>query len=72
MTCPIQDIKPVRLSILLKVGMRLAAERSLDRLLSMIIDETTAVMNTERSSLFLINEEKDACLMLTLAFTIFL
>jgi hypothetical protein len=52
--------------------MRLAAERNLDRLLSMIIDETTAVMNSERSSLFLINEEKDACLMLTLAFTIFL
>ncbi len=58
MTNPIQNIKPERLSILLKVGMRLAAERNLDRLLSMIIDETTAVMNAERSSLFLIDEEK--------------
>jgi diguanylate cyclase (GGDEF)-like protein len=57
-TYPIQNIKPERLSILLKVGMRLAAERNLDRLLSMIIEETTAVMNAERSSLFLIDEEK--------------
>jgi len=58
MTHSIQKIKPERLSILLKVGMRLTAERNLDRLLSMIIEETTAVMEAERSSLFLIDEEK--------------
>lgn len=55
----IQNIKPERLSILLKVGMRLAAERNLDRLLAMIIEETTAVMGAERSSLFLIDAEKN-------------
>ena len=54
----IQNIEPDRLSILLKVGMRLAAERNLDRLLDMIIEETTAVMNAERSSLFLIDGDK--------------
>jgi len=56
--CSIQGIKQDRLSILLKVGMRLAAERNLDRLLAMIIDETTAVMEAERSSLFLIDSER--------------
>ncbi len=58
MNYPIQHIKPERLSILLKVGMRLAAERNLDRLLAMIIDETTAVMGAERSSLFLVDSER--------------
>ncbi|MCK9420178.1 MAG: sensor domain-containing diguanylate cyclase [Nitrospirae bacterium] len=53
----IQNIEPERLSILLKVGLRLAAERNLDRLLEMIINETTAVMGAERSSLFLIDAE---------------
>ncbi len=53
----IQNIEPERLSILLKVGMRLAAERNLDRLLEMIIEETTMVMGAERSSLFLIDME---------------
>ena len=57
MTYPIQSIESERLSILLKVGMRLAAERNLDRLLGMIIEETTAVMGAERSSLFLIDAE---------------
>ncbi len=58
MSYNIQNIEPDRLSILLKVGMRLAAERNLDRLLDMIIEETTAVMNAERSSLFLIDGDK--------------
>lgn len=53
----IQNIQPQRLLILLKVCQRLAAERDLDRLLEMIIAETTAVMNAERSSLFLIDRE---------------
>jgi diguanylate cyclase (GGDEF)-like protein len=54
----IHAMRPERLSILLKVGMRLAAERNIDRLLAMIIDETTAVMEAERSSLFLVDEAK--------------
>lgn len=52
-------IRPERLSILLKIGLRLTAERDVDRLLRMIIEETTAVMAAERSSLFLIDREKD-------------
>lgn len=56
---PVLNIHPDRLSSLLKIGMRLTAERDLDRLLRMIIEETTTVMNAERSSLFLINRDKD-------------
>lgn len=41
------------LSTLLKVGLRLTSERDLDHLLQMIIEETTSVMDAERSSLFL-------------------
>jgi diguanylate cyclase (GGDEF)-like protein len=51
-------IRPERLSILLKIGLRLTAERDLERLLLMIIEETTAVMEADRSSLFLIDREK--------------
>ena len=54
----IENLKHERFSILLKVGIRLAAERNLDRLLAMIIAETTAVMEADRSSLFLIDAEK--------------
>lgn len=59
MTDPAYPIDPGRLSILLKVGLRLTAERDIDRLLMMIIEETTSVMDAERSSLFLIDEEKN-------------
>ena len=38
-------IRPERLSILLKLGLRLTAERDLERLLTTIIEETTAVMD---------------------------
>ncbi len=55
----IQNIRDERLSTLLKVGTRLAAERNLDRLLSMIMEETTAVMEAERSSLFLIDRDRN-------------
>jgi diguanylate cyclase (GGDEF)-like protein len=54
-----QSIYPERLSSLLKIGLRLAAERNLDRLLNVIIEETTTVMEAERSSLFLIDAEKN-------------
>ncbi len=59
MTFSIKDIKHERLFILLRVGMRMAAERNLDRLLNMIIEETTAVMEAARSSLFLIDRDKN-------------
>jgi diguanylate cyclase (GGDEF)-like protein len=58
MTEPMLNIKTERFSSLLKIGLRLTSERSLDRLLLMIIEETTAVMDAERSSLFLIDTEK--------------
>lgn len=54
-----QYIRPERLSILLRIGLRLTAERNLERLLNMIIDETTAVMEADRSSLFLVDREKN-------------
>lgn len=55
---PALNIPPERLSSLLKIGLRLTAERDLDRLLRTIIDETTAVMDADRSSLFLIDAER--------------
>lgn len=58
MTNPSLNIGQERLSILLKVGLRLAAERDLERLLAMIIEETTRVMDADRSSLFLIDRDK--------------
>ena len=59
MTNAAQYIRPERLSILLRIGLRLTAERTLERLLHMIIEETTAVMEAERSSLFLVDREKN-------------
>jgi diguanylate cyclase (GGDEF)-like protein len=53
-----KHIPPDRLPILLKVSRRLAAERDFDRLLSMILEETTSAMDAERSSLFLTDREK--------------
>lgn len=51
-------LRPERLSILLTIGLRLAAERDLERLLLTIIEETTSVMDAERSSLFLVDRER--------------
>ncbi len=58
MSEPALNIPPERLSSLLKIGLRLTAERDLDRLLRTIIEETTAVMDADRSSLFLIDVER--------------
>ncbi len=58
MTAP-RSITPERLLSLLKVCLRLTAERDLDHLLRMIIEETTLVTDAERSSLFLIDREKN-------------
>jgi len=59
MTEPPLNIQPDRLSILLRIGLRLTAERDLESLLRMIIEETTTVMTAERSSLYLIDREND-------------
>jgi diguanylate cyclase (GGDEF)-like protein len=56
---PALSIKPERLSSLLKIGLRLTAERDIERLLLTIIEETTRVMDAERSSLFLIDHDKN-------------
>ena len=59
MTDPALNINPERLSILLKVGLRLTAERDIEKLLRMIIEETTSVLGAERSSLFLIDKDRN-------------
>jgi len=56
--CSIQSITHERLQILIRVGTRLAAERNLDRLLAMIVEETTAAMEADRSTLYLVDREK--------------
>lgn len=58
MSEPANYIRPERLSILLRIGLRLTSERDLVRLLTMIIEETTSVMEAERSSLYLVDQEK--------------
>jgi len=58
MSEPALNIRPERFSSLLKIGLRLTSERDLDRLLRTIIEETTAVMDADRSSLFLIDAER--------------
>ncbi len=58
MADPVMNIRPDRLLSLLRIGLRLTAERDLERLLHMIIEETTEVMGADRSSLFLIDNAK--------------
>jgi diguanylate cyclase (GGDEF)-like protein len=58
MSDPVLNIPPERFASLLKISLRLTAERDLDRLLRAIIEETTAVMDADRSSLFLIDVER--------------
>jgi len=54
-----QDKRVRDLESLLEVAKALAAERDLDRLLGLIIEQTTRVMDAERSSLYLYDEERD-------------
>jgi phosphoserine phosphatase RsbU/P len=56
---PAMHLHPDRLTILLRIGLRLTAERDLEPLLRMIIEETTTVMTAARSSLFLVDREKN-------------
>ena len=48
-----------KLTALLEVGKAMASERNLDRLLPLILGEVTKVMEAERSSLFLVDREKN-------------
>jgi diguanylate cyclase (GGDEF)-like protein len=57
-TDSVLNIHPERFSSLLKISLRLTAERDLDRLLGTIIEETTSVMDADRSSLFLVDIER--------------
>ena len=51
--------KARRLELLSHLGQRLNAERDFDRLLQRIWQELTEVLEAERSSLFLVDDEKD-------------
>ena len=48
-----------KLTALLDVGKAMASERSLDRLLQLILDEVTRVMEADRSSLFLVDRTRN-------------
>jgi HD-GYP domain-containing protein (c-di-GMP phosphodiesterase class II) len=48
-----------KLTALLEVGKAMASERNLDRLLQLILGEVTKVMGAERSSLFLVDRERN-------------
>jgi HD-GYP domain-containing protein (c-di-GMP phosphodiesterase class II) len=48
-----------KLTALLDVGKAMASERNLDRLLQLILGEVTRVMEAERSSLFLVDRERN-------------
>ena len=48
-----------KLTALLEVGRAMASERNLDRLLQLILSEVTKVMEADRSSLFLVDRERN-------------
>jgi HD-GYP domain-containing protein (c-di-GMP phosphodiesterase class II) len=48
-----------KLTALLDVGKAMASERNLDRLLQLILTEVTKVMGADRSSLFLVDRERN-------------
>ena len=48
-----------KLTALLDVGKAMASERSLDRLLQLILNDVTKVMEADRSSLFLVDRERN-------------
>lgn len=52
------ELRTSRLSVLLDTSRLLSSETSLDRLLALVMQETTRVLNAERSSLFLVDAEK--------------
>jgi HD-GYP domain-containing protein (c-di-GMP phosphodiesterase class II) len=52
-------IRVEKLTALLDVGKAMASERNLDRLLQLILSEVTKVMEADRSSLFLVDRERN-------------
>ncbi len=48
-----------KLTALLDIGKAMASERNLDRLLQLIVGEVTKVMEADRSSLFLVDRERN-------------
>ena len=48
-----------KLTALLEVGKAMASERNLDRLLQLILSDVTKVMEADRSSLFLVDQERN-------------
>ena len=48
-----------KLTALLEVGKAMASERNLDRLLQLILSDVTKVMEADRSSLFLVDRERN-------------
>jgi len=59
MSLPLLAKRVEKLSALLEIGKAMASERSLDRLLQLILTDVTRVMEAERSSLFLVDRERD-------------
>jgi HD-GYP domain-containing protein (c-di-GMP phosphodiesterase class II) len=58
MTLPRLTKRVDKLTALLDIGKAMASERSVDRLLQLVLAEVTKVMDAERSSLFLVDRER--------------
>ena len=52
---PLATIPPERFRALLRISLRITAERDIQRLMQLVIDETTKVLGADRSSLFLLD-----------------
>ena len=59
MTLKLLENRVEKLTALLEVGKAMASERNLDRLLQLILGEVTKVMEADRSSLFLVDQERN-------------
>jgi HD-GYP domain-containing protein (c-di-GMP phosphodiesterase class II) len=59
MNTSVLETRVEKLTGLLEVGKAMASERNLDRLLQLILGEVTKVMGADRSSLFLVDRERN-------------
>lgn len=59
MEAKVLETRVEKLTALLEVGKAMASERNLDRLLQLILTEVTKVMEADRSSLFLVDRERN-------------
>jgi HD-GYP domain-containing protein (c-di-GMP phosphodiesterase class II) len=59
MNSKVLETRVEKLTALLEVGKAMAMERNLDRLLQLILTEVTKVMEADRSSLFLVDRERN-------------